>query len=191
MATISTLTGEVIDSSGGKKSTTQGNSTVNTGGSKTSGGTTSKKDDSKAKSTAKKKAEDTANSYVEATLNTLPNPDISVRQIYGIRGVGKAFTGLYYTKTVTHTIADVYTVSAEVLMVQKNIPTKTGRSSVSTKKKVKSQDNPKFQIITIKRGDTLSSLAEKYQCSVDYLASINGIKDANKISAGKKIKVPA
>jgi LysM repeat protein len=43
---------------------------------------------------------------------------------------------------------------------------------------------------TIKKGDTLTSIAKKYNTSVDALAKANGISNPNKITAGKSIKIP-
>ena len=42
---------------------------------------------------------------------------------------------------------------------------------------------------TVKRGDTLSSIAKKYGKTTAYLQSINGIKNPNKIYIGQKLKV--
>ena len=42
---------------------------------------------------------------------------------------------------------------------------------------------------TIKSGDTLSSIAKKYKTTVNKLVSLNGIKNANKIYTGQKIRV--
>ena len=42
----------------------------------------------------------------------------------------------------------------------------------------------------IKKGDTLSEIAKKYGTTVSTLASINNIKDVNKIYAGDTIKIP-
>ncbi|MEW1754062.1 peptidoglycan-binding protein [Streptomyces angustmyceticus] len=43
---------------------------------------------------------------------------------------------------------------------------------------------------TVKKGDTLSSIAAKYKTTVAKLVSLNGLKDADKISVGQKLKVP-
>lgn len=45
-------------------------------------------------------------------------------------------------------------------------------------------------IYKIKRGDTLSEIAQRYNTSVEILARDNNIKDINKIQAGKTLKVP-
>lgn len=44
---------------------------------------------------------------------------------------------------------------------------------------------------TIKKGDTLSAIAEKYNTSVARLASLNSIKNVNKIYVGQELKVYA
>lgn len=44
---------------------------------------------------------------------------------------------------------------------------------------------------TIKTGDTLSAIAEKYKTTYQHLAEINGITDPNLIYAGQVIKVPS
>jgi phage tail tape measure protein, TP901 family, core region len=43
---------------------------------------------------------------------------------------------------------------------------------------------------TVKKGDTLTGIANKYGTSVSELASINGISDPNKIFSGTELKVP-
>ena len=42
---------------------------------------------------------------------------------------------------------------------------------------------------TVKRGDTLSSIAKRYGVTVAYLTQLNGIKNPNKIQIGQKIKI--
>lgn len=51
-------------------------------------------------------------------------------------------------------------------------------------------NNSSYIEYTIKRGDTLSEIAEYYGTTVKKLQSINGIKNANKIYAGDTIKIP-
>ncbi|MCY8025650.1 glycoside hydrolase family 25 protein [Bacillus sonorensis] len=55
---------------------------------------------------------------------------------------------------------------------------------VSNEKSVKSDT-----IYTVKKGDTLSGIAQKYKTTVKALQSLNNIKDANKIYAGQKLKI--
>lgn len=42
---------------------------------------------------------------------------------------------------------------------------------------------------TVKKGDTLTAIARKYKTTVSQLVAWNGIKDANKIYAGQKLRV--
>ncbi|MEC1262553.1 GH25 family lysozyme [Bacillus swezeyi] len=42
---------------------------------------------------------------------------------------------------------------------------------------------------TVKKGDTLSGIAQKYKTTVKALQSLNNIKDANKIYVGQKLKI--
>lgn len=41
---------------------------------------------------------------------------------------------------------------------------------------------------TVKKGDTLSVIARKYNTTVGALVALNGIKDPNKISVGQVLK---
>ncbi|WP_139264011.1 LysM peptidoglycan-binding domain-containing protein, partial [Bacillus licheniformis] len=42
---------------------------------------------------------------------------------------------------------------------------------------------------TVKKGDTLSEIAQKYNTTVKALQSLNNIKDPNKIYVGQKLKI--
>jgi LysM repeat protein len=53
-----------------------------------------------------------------------------------------------------------------------------------------SQGSYKRKTHTIKKGETLSSIAQKYQTTVRALEKLNRIKDANRISIGQVIKLP-
>lgn len=48
-----------------------------------------------------------------------------------------------------------------------------------------------FETITVKRGETLSGIARKYNTSYEYLARINDIQNPNIIRVGERLKVPA
>jgi LysM repeat protein len=43
---------------------------------------------------------------------------------------------------------------------------------------------------TVKAGDTLGEIADAHRTTVKILADLNGIKDPNKLAAGKKLKLP-
>lgn len=71
----------------------------------------------------------------------------------------------------------------------------TEGSSVKTINKSINNENKKktyssnSKLYTVKSGDTLSEIAIKFGTSVKELQKLNGIKDANKIYAGQKLKV--
>jgi N-acetylmuramoyl-L-alanine amidase len=68
-----------------------------------------------------------------------------------------------------------------------------GKSSVAAAKSVKKSTSPrnnKLTKYTIKRGDTLSDIAEKNRTTVANIRRLNGIKD-NSIQVGQRIKLPA
>ncbi len=50
--------------------------------------------------------------------------------------------------------------------------------------------NQEFTEITVRRGDTLSQIAGKYNTSYEYLAKINNIPNPNLIYVGQTLKVP-
>ena len=51
------------------------------------------------------------------------------------------------------------------------------------------KNKPASVYYTVKRGDTLSSIASKYGTTYTYLARLNGIADPNRIYPGQKIRV--
>lgn len=50
-------------------------------------------------------------------------------------------------------------------------------------------NTPRSEYYTIKKGDTLSAIAKKYDTTVDKLVKLNNIEDPDKIYAGDKIRV--
>lgn len=56
-------------------------------------------------------------------------------------------------------------------------------------KQLKAADKAQAQYYTVRKGDTLSGIAKKYGTSWQKLASLNGIKNANLIRVGQKIRV--
>ena len=55
--------------------------------------------------------------------------------------------------------------------------------------KMAAKNKPASVYYTVKRGDTLSSIASKYGTTYTYLARLNGIADPNRIYPGQKIRV--
>ena len=65
----------------------------------------------------------------------------------------------------------------------------TAHSSKSSKQKKQSKPKQPSQV-TVQKGESLTSIAEKSGVSVKDLERANGIQDGNKIKAGDKIKIP-
>ena len=65
-----------------------------------------------------------------------------------------------------------------------------GESGVIEPKPPIPDDTTNYITIVIKRGDTLSELALKYNTTVQELVNLNGIKNPNLIYAGESLKVP-
>ena len=134
------------------------------------------------------------NEYIEGVIQVIPNCDYKCKKIYGVNGVGSIFSGNYYVQKVTHVISDSYTVNMEVTQVEQlvvNAPNTETRTEPVKQDPPKAPEAPKYQVITIKRGDTLWALSRKYGTTVQELARINNIKNPDLIYAGAPLKVPA
>lgn len=57
-------------------------------------------------------------------------------------------------------------------------------------KPTKSQNTNNYTTYTVKKGDTLSKIANKYGTTYQKLATYNGISNPNKINVGQVIKIP-
>lgn len=84
------------------------------------------------------------------------------------------------------TITFTYVTAAEITKsTGKNSKKKSSKSSKTTA----GSRNKKYTAITIKSGDTLLGLARKYKTTVAWLQKVNGIKNPNKIYAGRDLYV--
>lgn len=63
--------------------------------------------------------------------------------------------------------------------------------ATTVKKPSKPSGGSSDKVYTVKSGDTLSGIASKYGTTWQVLAAKNGIKNANKISVGQKLKIPS
>ena len=80
---------------------------------------------------------------------------------------------------------DKYDISLDkIIEINTSQPTDTGSGTGGPGKAEKSTSN-----YTIKQGDTLSSIAERYHTTVSAIASENNISDVNKITAGSSINI--
>ena len=104
------------------------------------------------------------------------------------------------TKETVHTVKKGDTLSAIAgkygTTVQKiaeyNNISNPNKISVGQKIKIpgKSSAAAKETVYTVKKGDTLSGIADKYGTTYKKLAEYNGIKNPNVLSVGQKIKIP-
>ena len=138
-----------------------------------------------------KDVEGRVNEYIEGVVQVVPNCDYKCKKIYGISGVGSIFSGNYYVQKVTHTISDSYTVNMEVTQAEQLVVNTSTRTEPVKQDPPKAPEAPKYQVITIKWGDTLWALSRKYGTTVQELAKINNIKNPDLIYAGAPLKVPA
>ncbi len=142
----------------------------------------------------KKDVKRRVNEYIEGAIQVIPNCDYRCKKIYRVNGVGSIFSGNYYVQKVTHTISGSYTVNMEVTQVGQlsvNTPVTKTRIQPVKQNPPKVPKAPNYQVITIKRGDTLGALSRKYGTTVQELARINNIKNPDLIYAGAPLKVPA
>ncbi|MDY0396758.1 LysM peptidoglycan-binding domain-containing protein [Virgibacillus halophilus] len=114
----------------------------------------------------------------------------------GSKQVSNKITGATYTVKSGDTLSEIAArsgVSVANLVKWNRIKNKNvikvGQKLKLKAKKAASKPAAKASTYIIKSGDTLSGIAKKYGTTVNKLVSLNGIKNANKIYAGQKIKV--
>lgn len=93
--------------------------------------------------------------------------------------LSRQFTGFKNTMQVSITFTFV---RAAEITISKKRSSKSSKTLAGTRHKL-------YTAITIKRGDTLWGLSNKYGKSVKWLAQVNHIKNPNLIYAGRKIRV--
>ncbi len=89
--------------------------------------------------------------------------------------------------------ASAKTASAKSTKTSAKSSSKTAASKASSKSSAKVASNSSrssFRSHRVQKGQTLTSIAQKYRTSVDTLKRINGIRDAHNVQVGKTIKVP-
>lgn len=90
-----------------------------------------------------------------------------------------------YNLNVSTSFYLVYNASITISPTKRSGKKKTSKSS----KAVSGGKRKPYTTITIRPGDTLWALSRKYGKSVAWLQKVNGIKNANLIYAGKKLRV--
>src|SRR5690606_26467823 len=73
---------------------------------------------------------------------------------------------------------------------KKGVPGSWINPSENKKKSASKSTSTTYTVYTVKAGDTLSEIAAKYGTTSKKLQDLNGIKNANLIYAGQKLKVP-
>ena len=92
-------------------------------------------------------------------------------------------------KSITEIAKEVIDGKWGVGSTRKSKLTKAGYNYDAVQKEVNKLLAKKTITYTVKKGDTLSAIADKYKTTVTKLAKDNNIKNANKISVGQKIKI--
>jgi LysM repeat protein len=95
----------------------------------------------------------------------------------------RRFDYIRYTIELVEDIPEVQKTSVAAAKTNR-----LGTTSTKTKTPAKATSKPKA--VKIKQGETLISLAKKYNTTWQTLAKINGIKNPRKIPVGKSIKLP-
>jgi len=121
-----------------------------------------------------------------ATKPGVVKPVGSVSLVNYLKAQGKPFdyasraklAAQYGITNYSGTAAQNLALLAKLKSGVKPTATTTSKSTVSTTK-----------VYVVKSGDTLGKIAKKYGTTVAKLASLNGIKNVNKIYVGEKIKV--
>ena len=85
-------------------------------------------------------------------------------------------------------IAKKYNTTVKALQSLNNIKD-PNKIYVGQKLKISGSASNNKQFYTIKSGDTLSGISKRFNTSIKMLQNWNGIKNANKIYAGQKIRV--
>lgn len=190
MAGMSTTTGAIIPS----PKTTGADLPKGSGGASSTASEVAKPTTQAVSSQGNKNIEGRINEYIEGVVQVVPNCDYKSKKIYGVKGVGEIFSGNYYAHKVTHVISESYTVNMEVTQVEQlviNTSTAETRTEPVKPAPPKAPEAPKYNVITIKWGDTLWALSRKYGTTVNELARINNIKNPDLIYAGASLKVPS
>lgn len=160
------------------------------------GGTSATSKKTKKASSAKKYREREFN--LEGTAQVMPNPDTQARNVVEFMGLGNQFSGKYFVVRVRHTWSNSgYTQELEVkrngfggFTERKKTAAETNVAR-PTKEKVAPTSNARY--VTVKKGDSLWSLAKKYYGKgSDYtkIATANNISNPNAVQPGQKLLIP-
>ncbi|HJO52877.1 MAG TPA: LysM peptidoglycan-binding domain-containing protein [Verrucomicrobiota bacterium] len=128
-------------------------------------------------------------------LTTLARGNKQTSRIVVIAVLGFLWLGLALGKAATHTIkrgetlgviAKKYGLSALALAAHNGI---ANPNNVKIGRKLVIPAKTETLTYTIRKGDTLSTIANKYKTTAAAIAKANGIKDPNTIKPGQKLKI--
>lgn len=116
--------------------------------------------------------------YPDVEFETKSNEDIAKEVIEGKWGNG--------SERKSNLIKAGYNYQTIQMLVNAMLGTKT---TIKTTSKSKSTTSKNYEVYTVKKGDTLSKIAKKYNTAVNKIAKDNGIINKNLIFVGQKIKI--
>ena len=128
------------------------------------------------------------------SLNNLTSNILSIGQVLILPGIvdeGSVNTYTVKSGDTLYSIANKYNISVNELKELNNLTTNTLSIGQTLKLKESSSDiiTSDYDYYTVKNGDTLYSIANKYNTSVDELKSLNNLS-SNSLSIGTLLKIP-
>lgn len=128
------------------------------------------------------------------SLNNLTSNTLSIGQVLILPGIvdeGSVNTYTVKSGDTLYSIANKYNISVNELKELNNLTTNTLSIGQTLKLKESSSDiiTSDYDYYTVKNGDTLYSIANKYNTSVDELKLLNNLS-SNSLSIGTLLKIP-
>lgn len=127
-------------------------------------------------------------------LNKLNNNNLNIGQVLLLPGVSEETINTYTVKLgdTLYSIANKYNISVDELKKLNNLNSNTLSIGQTLKIKDTYSDiiTQDYDYYTIKNGDTLYSIANKYNTTVDEIKELNDLSD-NTLSVGDLIKIPS
>ena len=127
-------------------------------------------------------------------LNNLNSNNLSIGQVLLLPGVSGETINSYTVKSgdTLYSIANKYNVSVNLLKELNNLSNNTLSIGQTLKIKDTYSDiiTQDYDYYTVKNGDTLYSIAFKYNTTVDKIKTLNNL-DSNTLSIGELIKIPS
>ncbi|MBQ8219424.1 MAG: LysM peptidoglycan-binding domain-containing protein, partial [Bacilli bacterium] len=122
-------------------------------------------------------------------LNNLTTNNLSINQVLKIPGNNDTSPNTYTVKKgdTLYQIANKYNVSVEEIKKLNNLT--TNNLSINQVLKIPGNNDISPNIYTIKKGDNLYQIANKYNVSVDEIKKLNNLT-TNNLSINQVLKIP-